>query len=114
MQAKMKPKPEWLRKKITPSLYKNLESMLSDNQVNTVCQEAQCPNISECFAKKEATFMILGTICTRACSFCAVDRGKPKALDEEALKLIANSNAKINSSFLSLKKPSKLLFYARF
>ena len=91
MQAKMKPKPEWLRKKITPSLYKNLESMLSDNQVNTVCQEAQCPNISECFAKKEATFMILGTICTRACSFCAVDRGKPKALDEDEPQNVANA-----------------------
>ena len=85
----LKPKPEWLRKKITPSINKELESIFKEIGVNTVCQEAMCPNISECFSKKQATFMILGTICTRACSFCSVSRGKPKALDSHEPQNVA-------------------------
>ncbi len=74
-------KPEWLRKKITPSAHKTVEALLTKERVHTVCEEAMCPNISECFRQKQATFLILGTICTRACSFCAVNKGKPMALD---------------------------------
>ena len=77
----IKPKPEWLRKKINYSVNQELESLFRDAQVKTVCQEAMCPNISECFSQKQATFLILGNICTRACSFCAVGKGKPMALD---------------------------------
>ncbi|MCD6173565.1 MAG: lipoyl synthase [Sulfurimonas sp.] len=91
MPNKIKPKPKWLRKKITPSLMKELESMFRDININTVCQEAMCPNISECFSKKQATFMILGTICTRACSFCGVSRGNPKSLDENEPQHVAQS-----------------------
>lgn len=81
MLNKLKRKPEWLRKKITPSINQDLEFMFVDSKVNTVCQEAMCPNISECFSKKQATFLILGTICTRACTFCAVNKGSPMPLD---------------------------------
>ena len=91
MPNKIKPKPEWLRKKITPSVNQELESMFTQRQVNTVCQEAMCPNISECFSKKQATFLILGTICTRACSFCAVSRGKPMALDANEPENVART-----------------------
>ena len=77
----IKPKPEWLRKKINYSVNQELKSLFRDAQVKTVCQEAMCPNISECFSQKQATFLILGNICTRACSFCAVGKGKPMALD---------------------------------
>ncbi|MEA2100349.1 MAG: lipoyl synthase [Campylobacterota bacterium] len=89
MQNRMKPKPEWLRKKISPSVNRELESIFRESKVNTVCQEAICPNISECFSKKNATFLILGTICTRACSFCAVAKGRPLALDSDEPKNVA-------------------------
>ena len=81
MQKSISRKPEWLRKKITPSLNQELELMFANTQVNTVCQEAMCPNISECFSKKQATFLILGSVCTRACSFCAVSKGSPSSVD---------------------------------
>jgi len=91
MPSKIERKPEWLRKKITPSLNRELESMFIDTKVNSVCQEAMCPNISECFSKKQATFLILGTICTRACSFCAVSKGKPKPLDADEPENVAQT-----------------------
>lgn len=77
MQNQIVRKPEWLRKKITPVSHADMEHMLDKEGVRTVCQEAMCPNISECFKQKQATFLILGTICTRACSFCAVSKGAP-------------------------------------
>ncbi|MDO8453871.1 MAG: lipoyl synthase, partial [Sulfurimonas sp.] len=89
MQNMMKPKPEWLRKKISLSGNQELESMFMHGGVNTVCKEAMCPNISECFSKKQATFLILGTLCTRACSFCAVNKGKPIAVDRNEPQNIA-------------------------
>ncbi|MCX6075352.1 MAG: lipoyl synthase [Campylobacterales bacterium] len=89
MQNMMKHKPEWLRKKISLSLNQELESLFTRTHVNTVCKEAMCPNISECFSKKQATFLILGTLCTRACSFCAVSKGKGVAVDESEPQNIA-------------------------
>ncbi len=77
----MQPKPEWLRKKISLRINQELELLFADTHVNTVCQEAMCPNITECFSKKQATFLILGTLCSRACSFCAVGKGKGVAVD---------------------------------
>ena len=78
----IKKKPEWIRSKITKShnffLTKNI---INKNNLNTVCQEANCPNITECWSKQHATFMIMGDICTRACGFCDVKTGKPKSLD---------------------------------
>ena len=78
----IKKKPEWIRSKITNShnffLTKNI---INKNNLNTVCQEANCPNITECWSKQHATFMIMGDICTRACGFCDVKTGKPKSLD---------------------------------
>jgi len=74
-------KPQWLRKKIRLSSHNQMEVLLDRGRLHTVCEEAMCPNISECFLHKQASFMILGNICTRACSFCAVDRGVPLNLD---------------------------------
>ena len=81
MENKMVPKPFWLRKKIRPIQDKRIHSLLDDIGVNTVCQEAMCPNISECFKHNQATFLIMGTICTRKCTFCAVSKGSPDPLD---------------------------------
>ncbi len=91
MQYSFKRKPEWLRKKISFSINKELESILEKHNISTVCQEAMCPNISECFSKKQATFLIMGTECTRRCTFCAVDKGYPKPLNIEEPQNIAQA-----------------------
>lgn len=75
-------KPKWLLKKVFFSQKKDVEIALKDIGIHTVCQEAMCPNMSECFSKKLATFMILGSTCTRACTFCSVDTGMPSGIDE--------------------------------
>ena len=93
----IKKKPEWIRSKITNSNNFFLtKSIIKKNNLNTVCQEANCPNITECWSKKHATFMIMGDTCTRACGFCDVKTGKPKPLDPlEPLK-IAKATKELN------------------
>ena len=93
----IKKKPEWIRSKITNSQNFFLtKSIINKNNLNTVCQEANCPNITECWSKRHATFMIMGDTCTRTCGFCDVKTGKPKFLDPlEPLK-IANATKELN------------------
>jgi len=93
----IKKKPEWIRSKITNSQNFFLtKSIINKNNLNTVCQEANCPNITECWSKRHATFMIMGDTCTRACGFCDVKTGKPKSLDPlEPLK-IAKATKELN------------------
>ena len=82
MKIKRERLPSWL--KVKPPLgenYRKVKSLLSSIDLHTVCQEANCPNIGTCFEEKTATFLILGRICTRGCSFCDVDRGIPLSLD---------------------------------
>ena len=75
-------KPTWIRVKApTTNLFKLTSEIVKKNNLVTVCEEAACPNISECWQKKHATFMILGDTCTRACSFCNVKTGKPNKID---------------------------------
>jgi len=78
----IKKKTAWIRTKIvdTQNFFKT-KKIINKKNLYTVCQEASCPNISECWSKKHATFMIMGDTCTRACSFCNVRTGKPKSLD---------------------------------
>ena len=85
----IKKKPKWIKSKITNSQnYFITKSIINKNNLNTVCQEANCPNITECWSKRHATFMIMGDTCTRACGFCDVKTGKPKPLDLlEAIKI---------------------------
>src|SRR5690606_39538000 len=67
-------KPDWLKKRIPdPQAMKEMRRLLDQLKLNTICEEAACPNIGECWAKKTATFLILGDICTRACGFCNVE-----------------------------------------
>ena len=76
------PKPEWLKVRAPGSEnYLRLRGIMRDLKLNTVCEDAHCPNIGECWHHGTATFMILGDICTRACAYCAVAHGKPQALD---------------------------------
>lgn len=80
--TEVKRKPEWIRVKAPNSKgYQETRSIVKENNLVTVCEEAGCPNIGECWDKKHATFMIMGEICTRACAFCNVITGKPNALD---------------------------------
>jgi len=93
----IKKKPNWIRTKIfdTQSYFKT-KKIVNEKKIFTVCQEASCPNISECWSKKHATFMIMGDTCTRACSFCNVKTGKPSNLDVlEPLK-IAQATKELN------------------
>ncbi|MDC0903772.1 lipoyl synthase [Pelagibacteraceae bacterium] len=78
----IKKKPEWIRSKIVDSqIFFQTKKVVNQNNLVTVCQEANCPNITECWSKKHATFMIMGDTCTRACAFCDVKTGKPTGLD---------------------------------
>ncbi len=78
----IKKKPEWIRSKILDSkIFFQTKQVVNKNNLVTVCQEANCPNITECWSKKHATFMIMGDTCTRACAFCDVKTGKPNDLD---------------------------------
>ena len=90
----IKKKPSWIRSKLTNSQEFFLtKSIVNQYKLKTVCQEANCPNITECWSKRHATFLIMGDTCTRACAFCDVITGKPKALDPlEPLKISAAVN----------------------
>lgn len=74
-------KPSWLRKKVSPGAHADMERLLNGLSLHTVCQEASCPNISECFRQRQATFLILGAICTRRCTFCNVGKETPLPAD---------------------------------
>jgi len=81
-KEKMERKPDWIRVKAPTSKgYKETKAMLSEKKLHTVCEEAACPNIGECWEQKHATVMILGSVCTRACSFCNIETGKPDAVN---------------------------------
>ena len=85
-------KPNWIRVKAPVSnLFKKTRDIVQKNNIITVCEEASCPNISECWQKKHATFMILGDTCTRACAFCNVKTGKPNNIDNLEPYKIANA-----------------------
>ncbi|WP_147804297.1 lipoyl synthase [Alkalicoccus halolimnae] len=86
-------KPEWLKIKLnTNESYKDLKKLMREKRLHTVCEEAKCPNIHECWAeRKTATFMILGDVCTRACRFCAVKTGLPNELDWDEPERLAES-----------------------
>lgn len=92
-----KPKPEWLKIKFRKNKdKKQVEEMLKRLSLNTVCKEAKCPNIIECFSKKTATFMMLGNICTRNCTFCNVKKGVPCEIDDKEPVNIARAVKELN------------------
>ena len=78
-------KPEWIRVKASfDPRYNKIKDLVSDKRLNTVCEESMCPNISECWSSGTATFMLLGSVCTRACKFCSIDTGNPRGwLDKD-------------------------------
>lgn len=93
-------KPEWLRTKLPSGAgYSNIVNLLRKSKLHTVCQEAKCPNMGECFSCGKATFLIMGNICTRNCRFCAVNHGIPEPLDVNEPQEVAFSIARLNLTY---------------
>ncbi|MDQ6965744.1 MAG: lipoyl synthase, partial [Mariprofundaceae bacterium] len=87
-------KPSWLKVRAPMSReYRQLVELMRGQKLNTVCEEASCPNIGECWKHGSATFMILGRVCTRTCAFCDVETGKPDAVDHDEPKHLADAAA---------------------
>ena len=94
-------KPPWLKKRIPPfQELIRVKSILDEAELHTVCEEARCPNLGECFAKETATFLILGRICTRNCGFCAVEHGVPPPLDEVEPQKVAQAVKKMGLQYV--------------
>lgn len=94
-------KPKWLRISFrTDENIRRVYELLSRLSLNTVCQEARCPNIFECFAAKTATFMVLGDVCTRHCGFCSVDKGNPLPLDCNEPARVAEAVAELELDYV--------------
>jgi lipoic acid synthetase len=104
-EAKYRKKPDWLRVKLpTGENYKKVRQIVEQANLHTICQSGHCPNMGECWGEGTATFMILGNVCTRSCSFCAVATGRPPEYDTdeplrvaEAIKLMGVKHAVITS-----------------
>ncbi len=94
-------KPNWIRAKLPSNVnVKKLKTILRQQKLHTVCEEAACPNLGECFAKGTATFMIMGDICTRRCPFCDVGHGRPNPLDEKEPKHLAETIKAMRLSYV--------------
>lgn len=100
-------KPEWLQKKINPSAHAEMERLLGSHRLHTVCQEAMCPNISECFRQKQATFLILGSICTRLCGFCNVTKQAPLPIDPEEPARVAAAVGDLGLTHVVVTSPTR-------
>ena len=95
--------PHWLKAKMPGGKnYIEVKNLINKNSLNTVCVEAKCPNIGECWDNRTATFMILGDICTRACRYCAVKSGKPIGLDIKEPLRVSDAVKKLNLKYAVL------------
>ncbi len=95
-------KPDWIRVKAasTSTRFNEIKEILRDAKLHTVCEEASCPNIGECFGKGTATFMIMGDLCTRRCPFCDVGHGRPLPLDADEPRHLAETIAKLKLKYV--------------
>jgi lipoyl synthase len=90
-------RPEWLKVRLPSGpTFSRLQNLMREENLHTVCEEAHCPNIGECWGAGTATFMVLGDVCTRACSFCAVKTGRPTWIDPDEPRRVAQSIARMN------------------
>jgi lipoic acid synthetase len=100
-------KPEWLRKKISFSAQREMDQLLTDVGIHTICQEAMCPNISECFEHKQATFLILGTTCTRRCTYCNVDTGTPAPVSPAEITQVTEAVQRLGLKYVVITSPAR-------
>ncbi|WP_298267431.1 lipoyl synthase [Geobacter sp.] len=100
-------KPEWLQKRINPAAHAEMEGLLGELRLHTVCQEARCPNITECFRERQATFLILGADCTRLCSFCNVTKKTPLPPDPGEPGRVAEAVVRLALSHVVITSPTR-------
>ena len=100
-------KSEWLRKKITLNSLRKAEAIIAKGKLHTVCQEAMCPNIGECFSRKQATFLILGEKCTRHSTFCNVSKEIPLPPDPEEPAHVAESVEAMGLRHVVITSPTR-------
>ena len=94
-------KPDWIRVKAANSpRFQEIKRILRENNLHSVCEEASCPNIGECFSKGTATFMIMGDLCTRRCPFCDVAHGRPKPLDQDEPRHLGETIAALRLKYV--------------
>ena len=99
--APREPKPEWLKVRAPGSPnYRRLKGLMQELRLNTVCEEARCPNIGECWHHGTATFMILGDVCTRACGYCAVPHGRPADVDAAEPARVADAVSRLQLQYV--------------
>jgi len=100
-------RPEWLQKKISPAVHGDMERLLEGLGLHTVCREAHCPNISECYGCGQATFLILGTVCTRMCSFCSVSKQEPLPPDPDEPEKVAEAVRRLGLRHVVVTSPTR-------
>jgi len=101
IQIQTRRKPDWFRIKLpSGDRYQKVKNLVKTNRLNTICEEARCPNLSECWSNGTATFLILGDVCTRWCGYCNVKTGKPIHLDFEEPKKVADAVKKLNLRYV--------------
>lgn len=100
-------KPKWLDKKVNLGVCRKVKELLREFNLHTVCEESLCPNISECFYRGMATFMILGNICTRRCNFCAVNKGTPQKIDSDEPKRVKAAVKQLNLNYVVITSPAR-------
>jgi len=100
-------KPEWLQKRVAPADHAEMDRLLGSLQLNTVCREASCPNISECFRQKQATFLVMGRACTRSCSFCNVSPDRPLPLDSGEPARVAEAVRQLDLAHVVITSPTR-------
>lgn len=100
-------KPEWLQKRVNPGEQIEMRGLLGELRLNTVCQQALCPNISECFRCGQATFLILGRHCTRLCSFCNVDKIQPEPVDSGEPSRVAEAVVRLGLAHAVITSPTR-------
>ncbi len=106
-RLKISRKPEWLQKKCNPGDQSGMRRLLGELRLNTVCQQALCPNISECFSCGQATFLILGRNCTRLCSFCNVEKTTPLPIDSDEPGRVAEAVRRLGLSHVVITSPTR-------
>lgn len=100
-------KPHWLQKRISPGDHGQMDRLLGDLKLNTVCHAAACPNISECFRQKQATFLIMGKECTRSCSFCNIQANRPLPLDPDEPARVAAAVTRLALAHVVITSPTR-------
>src|SRR3989344_731006 len=92
--------PDWLKTRLPfGEDYIKLRNLVKGNRLHTICEEAKCPNMAECWSNGTATFLILGNVCTRRCSYCNVNAGKPNEVDLDEPKKVADAVKKLNLAY---------------